>query len=137
MRSSFCAAPVDLARRLGAGERQHPGHDRRRQRRLAGRARLVAQQTVHALLGEATLPAPHCWPTQPGPARHLENRQPFRRKQNDPRPLNVLQRSAAIADHRGQSRAVLGSYDHANILCHGRRLAQPYTFVNPAFVSVH
>src|SRR6266511_2921142 len=34
------------------------------------------------------------------------------------------------------ARPVLGSNDHANILCHGRRIAQPDALVYHSFVSV-
>ena len=54
------AAPMGcLARRLGAGQRHHPFHRLARQRRLAGNARLLAQQAVHPGFRKAPLPAPH------------------------------------------------------------------------------
>src|SRR5580700_8065944 len=50
-----------LSGRLAARERQDFGHRRRRQRFLAQFARLVAQQPVYALFGEALLPSPYRW----------------------------------------------------------------------------
>src|SRR6516164_204874 len=48
------AGPVGrLVRRLGAGQRHHPGRGYCRQRRLARLAGLVAQQTVNPALGKA------------------------------------------------------------------------------------
>ena len=105
--------------------------------RLAGRPRLVVQQAVHALFGVAPLSAPDRRPAHLGTARHFGNRQPVRRKSNDPGPLNVLVRAVALADHRRQPRAVFGPQDHANILCHGRKIAQPDALVYHSFVSVH
>jgi len=53
------AGPVRrLARRLGAGQRQHLGGGLCGHRRLARPPRLVPQKPVHALLGKAPLPAP-------------------------------------------------------------------------------
>src|SRR5216684_4616716 len=57
-----------LSGRLAARERQDFGHRRRRQRFLARFARLVAQQPVYALFGEALLPSPYRWPAGVGPA---------------------------------------------------------------------
>ena len=132
------AGPVGrLARRLRAGQRQHLRHGRRGQRWLAGRPRLVTQQAVHTFFGVAPLPAPDRRPAHPGTARHFGNRQPVRRKNNDPGPLDVLVPAVALADHRRQPRAVFGPHDHANILCHGRRIARPNALVNHSFVSVH
>ena len=132
------AGPVGgLAGRLRAGERQNLRHGRQRQRRLAGRTCLVAQQAVHALFSIPQLPAPDCRPAHARRARHLGNRQPIRRKNNNPSPLDVLVRAVAIADDSRQARPILGSNDHANILCHVSKIAWPATPVNPSFVSQH
>ena len=132
------ARPVGgFAGRLGAGQRQHLGDSGCRQGRLARRSRLVAQQTVEAFLGVATLPAPDRRPAHADAARDFENRQPICRMQNDTRPLDMLQRAAAVADDSGQSRAVLGMYDHTNFLSHDHRLAWPTENVNPTNASVH
>ena len=57
--------------------------------------------------------------------------------QNDARPLHMLQWAAAVADDSGQSRAVLGIYDHTNFLSHDHRLAWLTENVNPMNGSVH
>ncbi len=49
----------------------------------------------------------------------------------------LLTNLATITDDGGQARAVLGSNDHTNILCHDHRIARPRGDVNPVFVSVH
>ncbi len=54
-----------------------------------------------------------------------------------PDPLDMLERAAPIADDRGQSRAILGSNDHRNFLCHAPIFAQNDNYVNLLFVSVH
>jgi len=59
-----------LARRLGTGQLQNLCDDLGRKRRSAGLARLVAQQTVDALLGVARLPAPDGRTADPDPPRH-------------------------------------------------------------------
>src|SRR5215470_10442617 len=87
-------------RRLGAGQRHHLRGDFCRDRRLAGLAGLVAQQTANAALGKALLPPPHRWPADPNALRHPLCRVPLRRGEHDARPLDVLTRrlrSAAIA----------------------------------------
>ena len=50
--------------------------------------------------------------------------------------VHVLRRPAPIADNRGQSRAVLGSYNQADILRQGRRIARPHALVKLVFVAV-
>jgi hypothetical protein len=83
------------------------------------------------------LPAPHRRPADACPPRHFRNVQSVGRMKNNPRPLNMLQRPAPITDDSGQSRAVLGSNDHTNILCHDHSIARPQGNVNPMFVPVH
>ena len=61
----------------------------------------------------------------------------MRRQQNNACPLDVFELAVPIADDGGQSGAVLGSYDHANILCHIPRIARSGAFMNRSFVSVH
>ena len=63
-----------LVRRLGTGQRRHPRRDFRRNRRLAGLAGLVAQQTVDPALGKALLPSPHRRPPMPCATRCAECR---------------------------------------------------------------
>jgi hypothetical protein len=126
-----------LARRFTTGQRQHLGHGRGRQRRPAGWARLVAQQSVDACLAIAPLPAPYRRPADAGALGHLGDRQALGRKKNDPRPLDMLVRAIAIADDCGQSRAIIGRGTHAKGLGHGARFACLGCLVNPVMVSVH
>jgi hypothetical protein len=88
----------DHAGRLAARERQDFGHRRRRQRFLTRFARLVAQQPVYALFGEALPPSPYRWPAGVAPARYRQHRQAIGRQENDPSPLNVFLRPVAIAE---------------------------------------
>ena len=66
-----------------------------------------------------------------------EHAAPLRRMNNDPGPLDMLQRPAPIADDGGQSRAAPGACDHASFLRHGRRFPRLGAFVNRLFMSVH
>ena len=126
-----------LAGRFRARQHKYLGHRFHRQRRLARQAGLVPEQTLHPRPGEAALPAPHRRPADAGAPRHFGNRQSVGRMKNNPRPLNMLQRPAPIADDSGQSRAVLGSYNHTNIMGHNPRFARLSPFVNQSYVSVH
>jgi hypothetical protein len=87
--------------------------------------------------GGARVPRRHRRPADPDTAGDLEDGQAICRQENDPCPLHVLERAAPIADDGGQSRAVIGSYDHADILCHDPKIACQDASVNPVFVSVH
>ena len=91
-----------LVRRVGAGQRHHARHRLGRDRRLAGLARLVAQQTVHALFGEALLPPPHHRPADADLRRDLLHRAAACRGEHDPRPLDVFARPVAIGRDRLQ-----------------------------------
>ena len=126
-----------FTRRFGAGQGENLGDDLQRQGRFAGLARLVAQQTVHPLLGEALLPAPHRRAAGFGLAGDIDNRQSIRRKKNDPSPEGMLLRAVAITEDGGQTRAVFGSKDDADGLCHAFRIAWINPVVNPLFSSVH
>ena len=126
-----------LSGRLAARKRQDFGHRRRRQRFLARFARLVAQQPVYALFGEALLPSPYRWPAGVGPACYRQHRQAVGRQENDPSPLNVFLRPVAIADDRSQSRAILLAQKNTDGLCHAPRIARLNSNVNPMFVSLH
>ena len=95
------AGPVGgFMRRLGAGQRHHLRGDFCRDRRLAGFAGLVAQQTVNSALGKALLPPPHRWPANPNALRHPLCRVPLRRGEHDARPLDVLTRPVAVGGNR-------------------------------------
>ena len=126
-----------LSGRLAARQRQYFGHGRRRQRFLAGLARLIAQQPVDTLLGEALLPSPYRRSAGAALARHRQHRQAVGRQENDPSPLSVFLRPVAITDDRSQSQAILVAQKDTDGLCHAPRIARPEPPVNPMFVSVH
>jgi hypothetical protein len=65
------------------------------------------------LFGVANLPTPDRRTADTGPARHLLHRQPLDREHDDVHPLNMLERAVAVAEDRGQTRAILGSNDDA------------------------
>jgi hypothetical protein len=71
------------------------------------------------------------------PPGNIENGKPVRRVKNDPRPLNMIQRKAAVTDDRREAVAVFGSEEHARCLSHRARLACPAADVNPWNASTH
>jgi hypothetical protein len=95
------------------------------------------QEPIDAFFGVASLPAPDSRPANAGATSNREHRQPVGGVQYDLGALNMLQRPAPIADNRGQSRAIFGSNNQADILGHARRLAQHGRPVNPMNESVH
>ena len=117
--------------------KQNLGDGLQRKSRLAGLARLVAQQAVYPLLGETLLPAPHRRAADFGLAGDVNNRQLLRRQQDDPSPQDMLLRAVAISDDGGQVRAVFGSDDDADGLCHAPRIVWIRPAVNPLIGSVH
>ena len=127
---------ITFAGNLAAGQGQDLGDDRRRKRGLARLARLVAQQAVHPFLGEPLLPAPHRRATGAGLPGYVEDRALFRRHQDDVGPLDMLLRTVAVGDNRGQARAVVGAEMNANGLGHARTIAYSAAAVNPLFRSV-
>jgi len=126
-----------LSGRLAAWECQDFGHRRRGQRFLAGLARLVAQQPVDTLLGEALLPSPYRRPGGAGLAGYRQHRQAVARQENDPGPLNVFLRTVSIAEDRSQSHAILVAKKDTDCLCHAQSIASLRPVVNPVFVSMH
>ena len=126
-----------LSGRLAARQRQDFGHGRRRQRLLAGLARLVAQQPVDTLLGEALLPSPYRRTADGSLARHRQHRQAVARQENDPSPLNVFLRPVSITGDRRQSQAILIAKKDTDGLCHASRIAWLEPAVNPMFTSMH
>ncbi len=90
-----------FARRL-ARERalQHGLHLVLRGRRRAGRPRLVAQQAVQPLLGEALLPAPHHGAAHASLPGHLQHGQALVRQQHDAGTQHVLDGLTAVFDDR-------------------------------------
>lgn len=127
----------DRAGRLGTGQRQHPGDHGRGQRRSARLARLVAQQSVDTLFGVAPLPAPDRRAADTRAVRHLQDRQPLGRQQDNVGPLHMLERAVPVAEDRSQAGAILRSNDDTDGLGHAQRIpAQPLS-VNPPSGSAH
>lgn len=113
------AGPVgDLSGRFGAGQGQHLGDGVGGVRRLAGRAGLVAQQTLDAFLGVALLPAPDGRSADAGLLGDVEDGEAFGREQNDAGALGVLEGPPPIGDDGGQVRQVGGAGDHTDSLSH-------------------
>src|SRR5258708_38879460 len=92
-----------LAGRIALGERDDALDHRGRQRRLSGRARLIAQEPADAFEHEALLPAPHTGfalaclapdPTRPDTGAG---------QQDDPGPPNTLLRTLAVRHKRLQT----------------------------------
>jgi hypothetical protein len=98
----------------------------RRERRFAGLAGLVAQQTFNPALGKALLPPPHRRPADADGLRPLR-RMPIRRGEHDARPLDVLARPVAVARDRRQLLALRGAQYHTYLLCHGG--PNPYSLI--------
>ena len=127
----------DFAWRLSARQCQDLGDRLGRKGRFARLASFVAQQPIHALLGEALLPAPHVRPAQAAATRHLQDGQSLRRQKNDPSPQNMLLRAVAVADNGGQAPTIVGLKQDAHSLCHAPRIAWITALVNPPIKSVH
>ncbi len=116
------AGPVGRLVRRSARQGHHPSRGFRRQRRLAGLAGLVAQQTLNPALGEALLPPPHRRPADANAFRHLLRRVPICRGEHDARPLHMLRgrlRPIAVGHDRRQLLALRSAQNHGYLLCHG------------------
>jgi hypothetical protein len=125
------AGPMSgLARRIGAGQGQHLGDRRHRDRHLAGLAAPLAQEPRDALLGIMLLPALHRRAADAGFAGDLQRRQPVGRVKDDPGALRVLERPVSIADDRAKARAIFDRDNHRNGLRHAGRIARPAPIVN-------
>ena len=126
-----------LVRRLGAGQRHHPRRGFRRDRRLAGLAGLVAQQTLDPALGKALLPAPHRRPADADRVRHL-----LRRVADPPRRARCAPARHACAAGCGRprspptARAPQRSKSRI-LLCHADRIARSTPVVNRLNGSEH
>src|SRR5271166_2576558 len=97
--SHGAAGPMGgLARRFRAGERQHFGDDAGRKRSPAGLARFVAQETIDSFLAVSLLPAPNSWAADAGAARNFQDGQALGGKDNDLRPLDMLERPVSITN---------------------------------------
>ena len=84
----------------------------RRQARLSG---LLAQQPSHAFAHEPLLPAPHTGFRNPGAPHDLYRATALRRRQNDPRPPDMLLKTIPIRHYRCQSLAQSGSPEEPSI----------------------
>ena len=85
-----------VARRLGAGQVHNLGDDLGGKRSAAGLARLVAQQTIDALLGVSRLPAPDRGSADARAPRHCLHGQAVGRTKDNVRPLHMFERAIAI-----------------------------------------
>ena len=126
-----------FVRRFRARQRQHFRDDLGGERRAAGLARLVAQKALHPFLAVALLPAPDRRSADAGAASHFQHRQTLGRKENDPRALNMLEPTTAIAGDGEQALAIFGREKDVDGLGHKARLAHAEPFVNPMSASVH
>ncbi len=113
--------------------RHHFGQNRR----LAGLASFVMQQTFDPGFAEAVLPAPHHWPTHADCGSDLLHPGLFRRGKDNFGPQRMLLRNLAIGDYGAQLRALLARYKKANRLSRARRFAWKKSTVNPMNLSVH
>ena len=103
----FSAAPVrGLARRRSQRQIDHPLNGFARQRRLAGLARLVAQQPCNALRHEPCLPSPHHRLGLARTPHDLGGTAAIRRGEDDMGTPYVLLRRAAIGNNRLKPTAV-------------------------------
>ena len=82
-----------FVQRFRKGERQHFGDDAGRKRSPAGRARLIAQETIDFFLAFSLLPAPNRRAADANLMDHLYDRQALTPKENDPRPLHMFERA--------------------------------------------
>ena len=126
-----------VARRLGAGQVHNLGDDPGRKRRAAGPARLVARQTIDALLGVSRLPAPDRRSADARAPRHFLHRQAIRRTKDNARPPHMFEWAIAIRDNGQQMLTIFGGRKDTDGLSHDHRLAYPPEFVNHPSVSVH
>jgi hypothetical protein len=137
-RGQRAAGPVGrLAGWLGAGQRDHALGHGGAQRRLAGLAGGIAQQTVDAGGGEALLPAPHRGPADAGASGDLSDAQPLSRVEDDPSPRHVLLSAIAIGHDRLEPSTIVSGNQGAKDLSHGPNMPHRPVFVNLLFVSVH
>jgi hypothetical protein len=137
--TDLCASgPVrDLARRLGAGDGKDLSDGLGRHGRLAGWARLVPEQAFDALFGKALLPAPDRGAARADARRDRQHGQALVGAEDDARPLDVLVRTVAVGDDRGEALTISGGKDDARGLGHAPRLAHPLPNVNPQIASAH
>jgi hypothetical protein len=126
-----------VARRLGAGQVHNLGDDPGRKRSAAGFARLVAEQTIDALLRVSRLPAPDRGSADARAPRHFLHRQAVGRTKDDVRPPHMFEWAIAIRDNGQQTLTIFAGRKDTDGLSHAHRLADPPEFVNHPSVSVH
>lgn len=137
-RGQHAARPVGRLARWRPEDKVDDALDRvGRQRRLAGRPGLVAQQPVDALGHEAGLPTPDHGLGPARPAHDLESAAALGRGQDDLRPPDVLLRCVAIRDDRLQPTAILGSDCDDDACSHPNSLDRFLRFGNRPNESDH
>ena len=119
------AEPAPAKARESGGQRHHPRRGIRRDRRFAGLAGLVAQQTVNPALGNALLPPTHRQPADAKALRYPLRRVPIRRGEHNTGPFSVLARPVAVDRNRCQVFALRGAQHYAYLLCHGPHPPMP------------
>ena len=107
-----------LAGRIAPRERDNALDHRRFQRRLAGAARLIPQQPVHAFQHEAFLPAPDTGLVLPGLALDGGRPNTVGGQQIDPYPPNVLLRAIAIRHDRLETSTIGGINRNDDSMAH-------------------
>ena len=116
-----------LSRRQPERERHHAFGDLGRQRRDARRARLVAQQPVHALAHEPLLPAPDGGLGHLRLAHDLGRAEARGGQQHDPGAPDVLLRAVAVGRDGDKTLAVSGREIDGDICAHA-----PESHVKPS-----
>ena len=94
------------------------GDARRRDRRLAGRTRPVAQKTIDAFLHEPLLPAPHAGLGLAGLGHDRRGAKAVAAQKHDPRPPDMLLRALGVRDNRAQSLTVAGRNREGDAAAH-------------------
>ena len=95
-----------LTRRVFQGQRHHARGHLGSQRRNARGPRLVAQQSLEPLRGEALLPAPHAGLGLADSPHDLDGANAIAAQQDDLGAPDLLLRSVAIPDERAQALAI-------------------------------
>jgi len=126
-----------LTGRVGQGQVENALDSLSGQRRLAGFARLVAQQAIHAFVHEAFLPPPDHWLGQPRAARDLGGAAAVGGGDDHPRAGRVLLAGIAIGDDRFKAYAVLRRDRDDDACSHRRSLNQATRSRDPLNGAVH
>jgi hypothetical protein len=126
-----------LARRFGKRQIDDAFDDFGRQRGLARRTRLVAQQTIDALAHEALLPTPDNRLRQSRPLHDLCRAAAIGGGENDPGPGCVLLRTVAIPNDPIETSSILGRDFDDDACSHTQSMNQITPFGNPLNASLH